>query len=972
MTIRFESSGGAARVSLHGAAVCTFAAVFSFSLLTITPALAQCPPEWSDQFAATDLNERVKAFVLFDEDDTGPLPPSVFVGGYFTTADGEPATRIARWRDNQWSRVGSGMDGPIDALVVFDEDGAGPIPAALFAGGSFTTASGQPISYLARWNGTSWTDVGGGVNGPVKALVVHDEDGPGPLPASLYVGGTFNIAGGSMFAFNIARWDGANWWPVGLGMNGTVEALAVFDPDGSGPGLPFLYAGGSFSLAGTAQALRVARWNGANWSSLGTGMGGQSFTSVYALTVFDPDGSGPTAASLIAGGVFTSAGGVSANYIARWNGTSWSGLGAGLDREVHTLAVYDPDGTGPTPPSLYAGGFFTQAGGQPASYISRWRSPNWFTVGGGMDSFVSGLGVIDADGAGGNPPLLYVGGFFTQAGSEPANHVAIWNGTAWSALNSNSPGNGTNNTVNVLATFDPDGSGPCGPRLYAGGFFTTAGGVPVNHVAQWTGDSWLQLGTGMNDVVYALATYDNDGAGPNPPRLYVGGQFTNAGGVTANRVAQWNGTNWSALGSGVNGTVEALVEFDEDGSGPNPPSLFVGGLFTTAGGNPAVGIARWNGSAWSPVGLGLNNAVFALAVADLDGPGGSPPALYAGGVFTTAGGVPANRIAKWDGAVWTPLGLGLNNYVFALQQYDSDGSGPNPPLLYAGGLFTQSGTASMNRVASWNGIAWSAVGGGVPQTGAEVDTLEVFDFDGDGPNQPVLCVGGYFTGVGSSGSVPANFVAQWNGSAWSTLNGGTDGLVATLKQFDEDGAGGNPPVLFVGGDLTIAGNVSSQNIASWGSPLPYVTVSPSDETVTAGTLVALSVGAGGATPLSYQWRRNGENLTDNCRFGGSSTSTLTILTHGPQDNGLYDVVITNACGTTTSVAATLTVNGCAATASGDLNADCVSDGTDIALFLDALYDASTDPGHVCAADFNGNGGLDAGDVGPFVQSLLGS
>jgi hypothetical protein len=76
-----------------------------------------------------------------------------------------------------------------------------------------------------------------------------------------------------------------------------------------------------------------------------------------------------------------------------------------------------------------------------------------------------------------------------------------------------------------------------------------------------------------------------------------------AGNVPANDIAKWDGTQWSALGSGTNGpSVTSLTVFD-DGNGP---ALYAGGTFTTAGGVPANGIAKWNGSEWSTVGDGVN------------------------------------------------------------------------------------------------------------------------------------------------------------------------------------------------------------------------------------------------------------------------------------------------------------------------------------------------------------------------------
>ena len=86
-----------------------------------------------------------------------------------------------------------------------------------------------------------------------------------------------------------------------------------------------------------------------------------------------------------------------------------------------------------------------------------------------------------------------------------------------------------------------DGSG----NVYVGGYFTVIGTVAANHIAKWNGSTWSALGTGMNDAVYAFAVIGSD--------LYAGGCFTTAGGVSANHIAKWNGTAWSALGTGTNG-----------------------------------------------------------------------------------------------------------------------------------------------------------------------------------------------------------------------------------------------------------------------------------------------------------------------------------------------------------------------------------------------------------------------------------
>jgi len=223
-----------------------------------------------------------------------------------------------------------------------------------------------------------------------------------------------------------------------------------------------------------------------------------------------------------------------------------------------------------------------------------------------------------------------------------------------------------NNTVFALTVFD-DGTGAA---LYAGGIFTTADGMPANRVAKWDGSQWTALGAGVSGglftVVWALQVFD-DGTGP---ALYAGGEFTDAGDVAANHIAKWDGTQWSPLGNGVGGVsqpdIYALTMFN-DGTGP---ALYVGGRFTTAGDVTANRMAKWDGVQWLPLASGMNAGVSALTRFE-DGTGS---ALYAGGTFTIAGDVTAEGVAKWDGTQWSPLnGLALFD-IRALKSFD-DGTG---------------------------------------------------------------------------------------------------------------------------------------------------------------------------------------------------------------------------------------------------------------------------------------------------------
>jgi hypothetical protein len=114
--------------------------------------------------------------------------------------------------------------------------------------------------------------------------------------------------------------------------------------------------------------------------------------------------------------------------------------------------------------------------------------------------------------------------------------------------------------------------------------------------------------------------------------------------------------------------------------------VYAGGLFTLAGGNSAKKVAKWNGSAWSALADGLEGGdVNAITWLGND--------LFVGGFFTTAGGSEANRMAKWDGSTWSNLGSGINGPVFALSVLWGD--------VYAGGSFTTAGGKTSNGIAKW-------------------------------------------------------------------------------------------------------------------------------------------------------------------------------------------------------------------------------------------------------------------------------
>ncbi|MBF9143303.1 T9SS type A sorting domain-containing protein [Hymenobacter properus] len=632
----------------------------------------------------------------------------VYASGFFSLAGGIPANGLAKWNGTAWGPLspaaGNDLDGFASALAIAPN-------GDLYVGGAISRAGAVPVNNVARWNGTAWSALGAGVSlgtasgRPVNALVVAAN-------GDLYAGGSFTEAGGAP-AFGVARWNGTSWNPLGTGtangVNGAVAALAIA-PNGD------LYVGGSFAQAGGAPANNVARWNGTAWSAVGTGTTGTG-VAVQTLGV-------AANGDLYIGGNFTQAGGATVSRVARWNGTAWSAVGTPPANAIGTTVL---SLTVTTNGDVYAASSdFNTIASTAAYYLLRWNGTAWNTVSTGLNG-VFGINY--------NTPIyalttaangdVYAGGELRMAGSAIVNSVARWNGAAWSPVGP-AVGGIINSAVRAVAVA-PNGD------VYIGGNFTQIGGAAINYVARWNGTTWSALGTGtansVNNTVNALALAPNGD-------VYVGGNFTQAGGAYTSYIARWNGTVWSAVGNnnGADGPVHTLLVASNG-------DLYVGGGFNQVGGVLANHIAKWNGSAWSGMGAGPANGVDAYVSALGLAANGD---LYVGGGFTQAGGVPASRVARWNGTAWGPVGTGAANGTNgAVSSLVVTGNGD----IYVGGDFTQFDGVAAARTARWNGTAWSPLGTGLNNA---VFALAL------GTNGK-LHFGGSFTGVGDGSKVMSRF-----------------------------------------------------------------------------------------------------------------------------------------------------------------------------------------------------------------------
>lgn len=646
-----------------------------------------------------------------------------------------------------------------------------------------------------------------GPDGTVAALARWDPDGPGPLPERLVAGGAFRTAGGVPANF-VACWDEATGtWTAMPGLPFTASALLAM-PNGG------LYAGMPYPVGNDG----VRRWNGTAWSApLG---GGMQAAIVRALTGL-PNG------DVIAGGSFGSAGSVVADAVARWNGTAWSAMGTGLNGGVEALCTL-PNG------DVIAGGTFWPIGSTPAVAVRRWNGTTWSDLGSGANAlrgFAQAVAVL--------PNGDVIAGGALQIGVGPTVPVARWNGTTWQAV-----GSGLVGTVKALVVMPNGdlvaggwlsglGSEPFGVARFDGIAWTSLGGVvdtraltllpngdlaaggsnaqrvgDGSYVARWNGTAWGPFGSGNDGLVEAIVPLPNGDA-------FVGGSFTSFAGIAANRVARLTGSTWLPLGTGIgDGRVRALT------IRPNG-DVVAAGTFASAGGTPASNIARWNGAMWSPLGTGTNGPIACLVTL-------TNGDVVAAGQFTLAGGMPANHVAKWDGTAWSPLGTGL---TLPAGSFGATAGVLANGDLVVGGTFTHAGGIAAQNVARWDGIAWQAMGSGLPMPSGSAFTallvrpgeivasgsfliagniVPIARWDGAAWSSP----GASFVNPRKAlatlgnGDLVTSALERWNGTTWSTLAPGStlSGTMPSVLALATR-ANGN---LLVGGTFTLVdGNVSA-------------------------------------------------------------------------------------------------------------------------------------------------------------------
>ncbi|MBX3368522.1 MAG: immunoglobulin domain-containing protein [Phycisphaeraceae bacterium] len=953
---------------------CTALAAVSTGSFAADP--EPCAGAVMDEFAVPDrLGVLPHSVVLWDPDGDGPRLPQILIQdqGFFASLSGDG-----------WRVIASA--GTTTGLHIVDLDGWGTKSPDVYLGGS------------RYWSGDRVRSIHGGL-GSSTNFFGFDPDGPGGENYQL-IAAVWNSSMGGFY--RPSRRSGASWLPLGTARSSTPIRFAAYDRDMSGPQLARLFAFGTFldEFAGHS----VLMWDGSAWSIPGQGLNG----AVNDFVIWDRDGSGPIVPYLVVGGVFTASGSdTSVRRLAKWNGISWTAVSAGSGSEITALGVAPlPDST---LEGLIVAGKFTSIGGVVASRIATFDGTTWRSIGEGLPSAPSRLAAISAHGSLRDRLIVVTtagswDGYTWKTARDPVPNFRNWqwrttatqwdpdgpgpernriaaidyvgsvpygarvltfDGDRWGRL----PFDVTGATVNALASLDPDGTGQEGNWLILGGKmggYATSGlpdGSPIHNLLAWTGASLLPLGpqlrkaNGAPATVHVMSVWDPDGTGPLNSQLFVAGDFTrDQAGMSLSGIARWTPTGWEPLGGGVLGSVTSMLPWDPDASGPQPTMLLVAGDFILHDVQGARNLGLWDGSAWHafpgvepPV-----DRIDKMTIWNRDGPGPEPrmPVIGFGQEHTqwydeyedVFYNIYRDSLLRWSGAEWEEVVYWSSftsssghryNYAGTMQQWDPDGAGPKPPVIALGGLFE-----------SFNNNPWTIGQPAVPfntdlfafwqddvidEWGEETDILDLvsFDIDGAGPVHPALVAFGHFE----------QFSVRWAAEDYEWFLGhDVIRLMDGAPQFRDQ-----PAVL---------------------------TPNPATRTI------AMSCRAIGPGRVAYKWFRNGVEMSPGTTAWGSIVHSvdqpaLVISNASPADDGAYVCRVSNACGSTDSVAVMLSVRF-GETCEADYNNDGIVDILDLLDFIEdfaSCEQASLPCGVSGEPDLNRDGVIDILDLLQFVDAF---
>ncbi|NVB79242.1 MAG: hypothetical protein HOV81_12645 [Kofleriaceae bacterium] len=566
----------------------------------------------------------------------------------------------------------TGLDGHAPTVYDFTRDTDGSILAA----GEFRYVGSDHVAPLMRFKNGAWQ--------PARTNWELTPPGAGFSAVAVAPDGKLALATyddfGEQRSVEIWLDDGSGLRKIG-GWSGLVRRLIWFDGKLWAAGWGGLVVNSNTALQG------LAVWNGTAWSAP---PGGSPTGFVFELV---PDGN-----ELLVGGYFDHVGGIAANSVAAYNGTTWRALSMPEMMGVYALARGADN-------QLYAGGAFGIANGNtdsPAGGMMVWDGTAWTLAGGGLGNRYNSGVVTDLalhDGS------LYVSGCFVTAGGGmdaagaiESAQIARFDGT-WHALNNTTPVLGNwyeerkcgDEGVESVWDVSAQTVFSTGDRVLFGGSFPGIAGVSSQAIVSHDGTAWHpEAGTGGLGLNGSL---DKIGASSSCDVWGMGQQITHvAGESTRARLFHFTGDRWTAISDSLPGDAYCT------GFAVSPAGDVAIGCFVTADSGDTVGrVYRVSGTQLVQLG-GDAPPIMTLAY-DADNK------LWIGGSDPKGAGY----LARMDGETITMIEQGFDSAVNLIEPISAND-------VVVAGSFSKVGSVDVSRIARWNGSTWSALGAGLPAT----------------------------------------------------------------------------------------------------------------------------------------------------------------------------------------------------------------------------------------------------------------
>jgi FlgD Ig-like domain len=477
----------------------------------------------------------------------------LIIGGAIDSAGGSVCRNLAKWDGTDWRSFGSGAN---KGVTGFERWSGG-----LVVSGEFDSIGNVAANRVALYNSGVWSAIGSGLPKGVMKIVAKGDS----LAACGIFPGTH-----PMYQHHIEVWSEGRWDTIrGAGADAPVYALGSIGDT--------LYVGGQFLVLGNKVMNQIAQLGSNNeWSTLDTGIYSHEGGGITDFENYRGD--------LIVSGVFVSSPSSSWNEIRKWDGEQWYPIGE--NEKMGTckkIQVYDD--------KLFAlGRLYLFGGNDDSTLLASWDGESWSKIDFLPQPFwyaaqeLAELATHDGE--------LIVGGHFDSVSGIAAKNLVGWNGSTWHAFGNPEDYHGPQRISAVISFHG---------QLVAGGKdWPPQNSASEWSVARWDGSSWHPLGSqftakpnewGSFCGVSALEEFNG--------QLYAAGSFDSIGGEPINNIAVWNGDRWLPLGSGITKTLniggfaDFMPVIVNDLHAHNN-RLYVGGDFTQAGTHVSFGLASWS------------------------------------------------------------------------------------------------------------------------------------------------------------------------------------------------------------------------------------------------------------------------------------------------------------------------------------------------------------------------------------------